>query len=220
MKSGDLKLCYITVCVWRGMIWCLLSTVNYRKQSLCFQAISRVLAHRLGWAGSSALCRISVIQKELLGSIFYISQNIQYSCSHCFLLERALLYQQHPHILLSFLFQRRNYFGIAISSLISPMETKIRSLFLFPSLTHIPLSNKNRAVSLPFCMKLSNIQRFQGRIASGSWDVSACSCPRSSLPLSVAHTAMSSHRNPRQPGVTWGGIPRGLVLWTQITQYE
>lgn len=138
MKSGDLKLCYITVYVWRGMIWCLLSTVNYRKQSLCFQAISRVLAHRLGWAGSSALCRISVIQKELLGSIFYISQNIQYSCSHCFLLERALLYQQHPHILLSFLFQRRNYFGIATSSFISPMETKIRSLFLFPSLTHFP----------------------------------------------------------------------------------
>lgn len=142
-----------------------------------------------------------MIQKELLGSIFYISQNIQYSCLHLFLLEHTLLYQQHPHILLSFLFQRRNCFGIATSFFISAMETKIR-LLLFQPFIHIPLSNKNRAASLPFCMKLSNIQSFQGRIASGSWDVSACSCPSSSLPLSVAHTVMSSRRNLRQPGVT------------------
>lgn len=130
------------------------------------------------------------------------------------LLEHTLLYQQHPHILPSFLFQRKNYFGIATSFFISPMETKIILLF-FPSLTHIPLSNKNRTALLPFCMKLSNIQSFQGRIASRSWDVSACFCPRSSLSLSVTHTAGSSHSNLRQIGVTWGGIPRGLVRWTE-----
>lgn len=79
MKSGDLKLCHITVYVWRGILWCLLSTVNYRQQSLCFQAISS-LGSQTGWAGSSALCWISVIQKELIGSVFYISQNIHYSC--------------------------------------------------------------------------------------------------------------------------------------------
>lgn len=112
------------------------------------------------------------------------------------LLEHNLLYQQHHHILLSFLFWRRNFFfEIATSFFISLMETKIRRLLLFPSLTHIPLSNNNRAASLPFCMTLSNIQSFQGRIASGFWDVSACSCPSSSLPLSVAHTAVSSHGN-------------------------
>lgn len=92
----NLKLCDISVLM-PVEVWCLLlTTVNCREQSLCSQVINSVLARRFGWADSLALCWISLIKKELVGLMFHISQNIQYSCLDLFFLEHMLLCQQHP----------------------------------------------------------------------------------------------------------------------------
>lgn len=76
-ESGDLKICDIGVDICKGMLCCLLlTTVNCGEQFLCFQDISRVLACRFGWAGSSGLRWISLVQKEPCFTILQIYSTV------------------------------------------------------------------------------------------------------------------------------------------------
>lgn len=194
----------------------LLSTVNCREQSLCFQAISRVLAHRFGWAGSSALRWISLTQKELLGAVFYISQNTQYSCLHLFLLEHMLLYQQHPPS-----FSTSIILGLPLHVLFQPYKERSEGCSGAHPLDtpHHPFPTREscfppiRHETLWYLQfPRQNCQRVPGRFSLFLYKLVPVV-----VTVSGTHCHEQPHKNRGSLALHLGGLQRGLVMWTKRT---